>query len=195
MYRDPTSTHIVRAVGTWIFTFAVLATPMFLMSLRSAATVRTGVIGLGVVALGAGINYGARLRLDHLDRISRPYLMSPAGLTVLKDRYGFAARVTRAKRVLLALFLVAGTILIFVITFYTCEERTDGVCGLADPPSDATIAIWQSVAAGLGGLYIAAVVLGRTHEAHTDRIAMIISEGEQKRRGDDPFAGVNGRWD
>src|SRR5690554_5083906 len=127
MYRDTTATQIVRAVGTWIFTAAVLALPMFLMSFTSAGTTRSGAIGVGVVLLGAGINYGARLRLQHLDRVSRPFLEGPGGPDVLKRRYALTARVKTVKRVLLTLFLLAGTVLIFVITFYTCDDRTDGI--------------------------------------------------------------------
>jgi hypothetical protein len=195
MYAPTTWVQVVRAVSVWVLG-AGLAMLLFLWRDVLTWQLPEAVFILGVIALGGGGIGWARWQLGELDHRNRPFLMSSDGASILTPRREFLAGLTRVKRVLLAAFFVSAGAFVYLISAVNCPPDQGGFCGAVATPSEATLQLLQSLSLGIGLIYLAAVVLSRTHDAETDRLDAMIAEGRKRRRDDGPLAGAGGRgWE
>lgn len=114
----------------------------------------------------------------------------------MAPRQRFLDAVTKVKRRLLAMFLAFGTLFIFLVSAASCDGTTQGFCDYVTQPADGIIAFVQMAALVTGLLYLGCVVLSRTHDAETERLDVVIAEGQRRRRDDGPLAGARSRgWE
>jgi hypothetical protein len=189
MYIKTTSVQVARAVATWVLGAGIALFPLVARSFFAGRPTAAAWFWLGVVALGAAIILGARWRLTQIDRHNRNFLLGPEGVSIMAPRAQFIRRVTLIKRWCLALVMVLGTLFIVLVSAVNCAEGQRGFCGWAPHPSDALLTVLQLTTIGIGLVYIALVVLTRTHESETERLDKVIAHGQSERRHGGPLAG------
>lgn len=195
MYTNTTGVQVARAVAVWVLGFGIALFPFIAADLFAGRAWDAVLTCLGLIAAGAGTIVWAKWRLARLDERNRPFLHSPEGSSILAPRQKFQARVTIAKRVLFVLFLVLAVAFLVLVSAVNCAVGQGGFCGMVTRPSDATLEFLQFSTIAAGMLYVAGVVLSRTHEAETERLDLIIAQGQKDRREGGPLGSLRRGWD
>ena len=150
-----------------------------------------GLIVLAILVVGVVLLLWSRSRGAALWSANKPYLLSEQGADVLHARREFAARTLWVGRVLLALFLVSGIIFFVLFSAISCGDRLEGYCGQVGRPSESIVVLSQVVSLALGCAWAAVVYWRRRHESETERIDVVVAEGQRRRRSEGPMAGTN----
>ena len=117
--------------------------------------------------------------------------MSEDGTLALRGRQDMVARLARAGRFAMALFLVFGVVFFFLFSAINCGERIDGFCGDVGRPPEWFVVAWQMATLILGAAFTALVSLRRRLEDEAERIGDVVGEGQRRRRHDHPMDGTD----
>jgi hypothetical protein len=190
-YTDPFRVEAARATGIGLTVAGGIGTLLLGGEFASGKASVAGVIALAALVVGVGLLVWSRSRGTALWTANKAFLLSEQGASVLHERREFAARTLWVGRVLLALFLVAGTVFFFLFSAISCGERIAGYCGQVGRPSESLVVLMQVVSLALGGAWAAVIYWRRRHESETERIDAVVAEGQRRRRSDGPLAGSN----
>ncbi|GIG54151.1 hypothetical protein [Demequina activiva] len=193
-YTSTTSTHLLRFVAIWVTAMGLLLLVLSSGQLFVWDDPGALLLAMAMTGGGAAVWLGCRWWLESLHRSNREFLLSEDGVSALAGRAAFARRVRTWSVVALVGFMVAGAVVIFAGSAMGCVGARDGACRLPEIDSSVFSAS-RSLAVGAGAAYVGLMILGRSHRLESDRIEMVIAEG-QRRRMEGPIPGVSrSRWE
>lgn len=191
MYRDTTSTQVLRAVGVWVVCLA--GASLFFVGAQVFVRDNLAAPIVVVLALATGIAlvWWAKRRLAALDTANRPYLLSEEGSQAMRHRQDVERTIVVARRWALAGFVVLACAFIVLVSYAACVDRVDGICSTDWRPTFALVQATQLGALAMAGLWVALMSLKSTHAKESERIDRVVAEGQRRRRNDHPFAGMS----
>jgi hypothetical protein len=196
-YRDTTRTQWWRAAGLWS---AGVGAGLFIFVsgqlLRWTSPELMTVPGVMLVG-GAAAYLLAKRHLAELDAHNRPFLLSSRGTQAMRNRAATMRRLRVWRAWLGTLFFLMGSAFILLLSGLTCESvhNTEGLCGAIPRLTDLQFNLWRSTTLGLGVGFIATWVLMIWHEQESERLDVVVAEG-QRRRAEGPIPGLKRTvWD
>lgn len=195
-YQDPARVEVLRAVGVGVTILGSVALVLMGGSLFEGDDPSSGLAALAVFTLGLCTLLWSRTRLTKLWAHNKPYLLSEEGATLLHERREAADRTLWVGRILLALFIVFAIVFFFLFSAISCGERSDGYCGNVGRPTESIVVASQITALALGCSWAAVTYWRRRQDDETERIDMVVAEGQRRRRSDHPLSGTDRRsWE
>lgn len=190
-YASTTRLEAARGAGVWLTIAGAvglffLGGQLFVWDDPSLA-----VIDLLVLAAGLTLLLTSRSRLKRQWEANKPYLLGADGASVMRGRNEAAARLSRASRLVLALFLVFGVAFFFLFSAIACGDRVDGFCGEVGRPPESLVELWQALTITVGAAYVGLVSMRKRFEDETERIDVVVAEGQRRRRHDHPMDGTD----
>lgn len=188
-YRAPGRLEAARAIGMGLTAAGAVATVLLGGQLFVEGDRRTPLGAIAMLAIGLTTLLVARAQLQRLWVHNKPYLMSESGAGVLHGRREFSHRLAFVARLLLALFVVLATVFFFLFSAIACGNRIDGYCGDVGTPPEALVVALQVASITSGGAWAAVVYARRRYDDETERIDVLVAEGQRHRRRDHPMSG------
>lgn len=181
----------VRAVGVWLTVGGSVALFFLGGQLLVWDDPSWAIINVVMLAVGIWLLVRSRARLARLAEWNRPYLLSEGGARALAGRRATAARLGRLSLAMLIAFLLFGFVFFFLFSAIACGDRIDGFCGDVGRPPERLVEAWQALTIAIGAAYVGVVSMRSRFDGETDRIDVIVAEGQRQRRHDHPMDGTD----
>ncbi|MCR6712157.1 MAG: hypothetical protein NVV57_05430 [Demequina sp.] len=190
-YTDPSRVDLARAIGIGLTVAGGIGLLLLGGEFGARKASLAGIAVVALLATGIALLLWSRSRGAALWEANKAFLLSEQGAAVLHERREFASRTLWVGRVLLALFLVCGIVFFFLLSAIGCGDRIDGYCGHVGRPPEWIVVLTQVVSLVLGSAWATVVYWRRRHESETERIDIVVAEGQRRRRTEGPLAGTN----
>jgi hypothetical protein len=188
-YLAPGPLEVTRAIGLGL-TWAGAVVAVLLgrrLFIDAASAVPLGAIAFLVV--GLTMLLVSRSRLKRLWNHNKPYLLSERGAEVLRGRREFSRRLELFARLLLALFVVVTIVFFYLFSLISCSDRIIGNCVDPDAPPESVLVAVLLASISLGAAWGVTAYSRRRYDDETERLDVLVAEGQRHRRRDHPMAG------
>jgi hypothetical protein len=191
IYTSTARAEVVRAIGVWLSVAGAVALfflggQLFVWDDPSWAIVNVILLAIGITLL-----VRSRARIAALTQANKPYLLSEDGALVLRGRREGSKRLGRMALAALVAFLFLGFAFFFLFSAINCGDRIDGFCGQVGRPSTAFAEAWQAITIAMGAAYVGLVSMRKRFDDETERIDVVVAEGQRSRRHDHPMDGTD----
>ena len=190
-YESTVRLEAARGAGVWLTIAGAVALFFLGGQLFVWDDPSWALIDISVLAAGVTLLLWSRARLKLQWEANKPFLLGDEGASVMRGRNETSARLSRTSHLVLALFLVCGVAFFFLFSAIACGDRVDGFCGDVGRPPEWFVELWQTVTIAIGAAYVGVVSMRRRFDDETERIDVVVAEGQRRRRHDHPMDGTD----
>ena len=190
-YTNTMRLEALRAVGVWLtvggsVALFFLGGQLFVRDDPSWAYINVLVLGVGVTVLQWS---RARLRRRWVE--NRPYLLSANGTVVLRGRRETVTKLSRAALVAALVFVACAFLFLGLASAINCTPGERGFCSEFGRPPEWLVQAWQLLCIAIGAAFVGLMTMRGRLERETERIDLVIAEGQRARRHDHLMDGTD----